>query len=175
MRGRKVKCCITHEYGSSTDFIKINGKYYKSQQVYDTMLIQRQAREDFKALLMRLIGYEEGQPYPKIVDKKIAELKFYQPTILLATLQYLYKSLEYHMQNKVFVSDFSKISYIFAAISNNINDIRRKEEDAARSKILAETSNCGIEELLKSTVEDDVSHIQHTRDISRFLDDEGDD
>lgn len=61
---RMVMCNATKEKGDSKNFIKIKGKYYKSQEVYDNfMREQEKDKENFIKLYHKigeLIGYKDG-------------------------------------------------------------------------------------------------------------------
>lgn len=79
---RMVMCNATKEKGDSKDFIKIKGKYYKSQEVYDNfMREQEKDKENFIKLYHKigeLIGYKDGYISGSIgglVAKKIKNSK----------------------------------------------------------------------------------------------------
>lgn len=131
---RKVKCQITGEYGTSDIFIKINGKYYKSRQIYDDAMREKEYRNKVIDIIVNeLLGYETGQPYPSIVNKKLVELKFYKYEIIYRTLSSLKNNLIYMMGKRDFRNDYDATAYIFAAIKNNINDVYKDSKRESKT------------------------------------------
>lgn len=61
---RMVICNATKEKGYSNEFIKVKGKYYKSQEVYDNLVKEQEKdKDDFAKLYHKigeLIGYKDG-------------------------------------------------------------------------------------------------------------------
>ena len=125
---RKVKCQITGEYGTSDVFYKAdNGKYYKSKELYD---VWNKENEDRKHVIERFaiefLDYVPGQVFPTILTKKLKELEFYGYDVINKTIDKSYDSIQYALRNKDFRNDVGKISYIFAIIKNNINDVYKQ-------------------------------------------------
>ena len=125
---RKVKCFITKEEGTSDIFIKIDNKYYKSQEIYDE---SQKAKESFKKLIKyigeELLGYETGQVYPSLVFKKLTEYKFYDNEVILKTFKLKEKDILYQInQDNKFKNDNGKVFYMFAIVKNAINDVHKE-------------------------------------------------
>lgn len=121
--GRRVKCQVTGEYGDSDEYVKINSKYYKSQEVYDEFKRQNELRQQIIYVIAdQLLGYEKGQVFPTLMLHRLKELDFYPNEVILETIQKIQNSLSWTLQHKDFKSDTNRINYIFAAIKNHIND-----------------------------------------------------
>ena len=124
---RKVKCFITGEEGTSDTFVKIGSHYYKSQAVYDQYRHEIDTRN---AIVTRIanefLGYQAGQKFPAYIQKKLNELNYYSYDVILKTIDKMSDKIMYYMNNKEFKNESGKISYIFAIISNNINDVNKE-------------------------------------------------
>lgn len=124
---RKVKCFITGEEGTSDTFVKIGSHYYKSQAVYDQYRHEIDTRN---AIVTRIanefLGYQTGQKFPAYIQKKLNELNYYSYDVILKTIDKMSDKIMYYMNNKEFKNESGKISYIFAIISNNINDVNKE-------------------------------------------------
>ena len=55
-----VKCSITNEVGSSSDFIKVGRKYYKNQEVYDKYKANREIQDKLMMKIAELLGYKKS-------------------------------------------------------------------------------------------------------------------
>ena len=123
---RTVKCHITGETGTTDTFIKIGRFYYKSQAVYDQYRHEIDTRN---AIVTRIanefLGYQAGQKFPAYIQKKLNELNYYSYDVILKTIDKMSDKIMYYMNNKEFKNESGKISYIFAIISNNINDVNK--------------------------------------------------
>ena len=123
---RKVKCHITGEEGTADTFVKIGRYYYKSQAVYDTYRHETDTRNAIvKKIANEFLGYQDGQKFPPYIQKKLNELGYYSYDVILKTIEKKYDTIMYYMNNKEFRNESGKISYIFAIISNNINDVNK--------------------------------------------------
>ena len=170
--GRKVKCRLTGETGSSDDFIKIDGKYYKNQQVYDAWNKENEGRKKvIEIIAFDFLGYRQGQVFPTVLTKKLKELEFYGYDVILKTVEKSRSAIEYSMNTKDFSSDIHKISYIMAIIKNNINDVYREFQ---RTEKIIEKQESKTKEL--GTINDEVmmsiGSKQKAKDISDFLEDD---
>lgn len=124
---RKVKCFITGEEGTSDTFVKIGSHYYKSQAVYDEYRHEADTRKTIVNIIANdFLGYQSGQKFPAYIQKKLNEFGYYSNDIILATIEKHYDNIKYYMENKQFKNDTGKIAYIFAIISNNINDVNKE-------------------------------------------------
>lgn len=168
---RKVKCQVTGEYGSSDEFIKINGKYYKNQTVYDVWNKENEARKKVIDIISYdFLRYEHGQVFPTILTKKLKELEFYGYEVIEKTIEKCRSSIEYSMNTKTFKNDLNKISYIMAIVKNNINDVYR--ECVREEKIIEKQEKKAIN--FEATDEQTIMNIgskHKAKDISDFLED----
>jgi hypothetical protein len=124
---RTCKCQITHEIGDVNTFIKIDGKYYKSQEIYDEYKKNANLhRIIVDTIVNDFLNYQKGQIFPTILTKKLKELEFYPNEVIFNTIKKNHDTIQYWMNTKDFNSDIGKISYIFAIIKGNINDIYKQ-------------------------------------------------
>lgn len=169
---RQCKCQITGEIGTTDTFYKAeNGKYYKSKKLYD---VWNKENEDRKKVIERFamdfLDYEPGQVFPTVLMKKLKELEFYGYDVINQTIDKTYNSIQYAIQHKDFKNDIGKISYIFAIIKNNINDVYKQvlREEKVESKQKAQSDN------FEPVSENDLMNIgskTKAKDISDFLED----
>lgn len=164
---RQCKCQVTGEKGTTDTFYKAdNGKYYKSKEVYD---IWNKENEDRKNVIERFVvdflDYKPGQVFPTVLTKKLKELEFYGYDVINRTIDKAYNSIQYAIQHKEFKSDVGKISYIFAIIKNNINDVYKQVvQEEKRSETVCEIDN-----------EVDIDNIQTNhkeKNIKKWLEDD---
>lgn len=164
---RQCKCQVTGEKGTTDTFYKAdNGKYYKSKEVYD---IWNKENEDRKNVIERFavdfLDYKPGQVFPTVLTKKLKELEFYGYDVINRTIDKAYNSIQYAIQHKEFKSDVGKISYIFAIIKNNINDVYKQVvQEEKRSEAVCEIDN-----------EVDIDNIQTNhkeKNIKKWLEDD---
>lgn len=138
---RKVKCALTKESGTSDVFYKAeNGKYYKSKEIYDTWHLDVQKRTQARNLLLEYMDWQEGEPFPTLLTKKLKELDYYSGQVVLDTVRKCASSLEWAIKNKNFLSTTSKIHYVFAIISNNIADVNKQANEMKSVKEPSEKS-----------------------------------
>lgn len=170
---RKVKCQITGEYGTSDVFYKAdNGKYYKSKELYD---VWNKENEDRKHVIERFaiefLDYVPGQVFPTILTKKLKELEFYGYDVINKTIDKSYDSIQYALRTKYFRNDVGKISYIFAIIKNNINDVYKQvlTEEKSEKRQQEQVANIDVvdEQLIMN-----IGTKQKAKDISSFLEDD---
>lgn len=164
---RQCKCQVTGEKGTTDIFYKAdNGKYYKSKEVYD---IWNKENEDRKNVIERFavdfLDYKPGQVFPTVLTKKLKELEFYGYDVINRTIDKAYNSIQYAIQHKEFKNDVGKISYIFAIIKNNINDVYKQVvQEEKRSETVCEIDN-----------EVDIDNIQTNhkeKNIKKWLEDD---
>ena len=92
-------------------------------------------------------------------------MEFYGYDVINKTIDKSYDSIQYALRNKDFRNDVGKISYIFAIIKNNINDVYKqvvKEEKEQKREYDIDTSV-------------DIDNIQTThteKNITKWLEDE---
>lgn len=164
---RQCKCKVTGEKGTTDTFYKAdNGKYYKSKEVYD---IWNKENEDRKNVIEKFavdfLDYKPGQVFPTVLTKKLKELEFYGYDVINRTIDKAYNSIQYAIQHKDFKNDIGKISYIFAIIKNNINDVYKQVvQEEKRSETVCEIDN-----------EVDIDNIQTNhkeKNIKKWLEDD---
>ena len=164
---RQCKCQVTGEKGTTDTFYKAdNGKYYKSKEVYD---IWNKENEDRKNVIEKFavdfLDYKPGQVFPTVLTKKLKELEFYGYDVINRTIDKAYNSIQYAIQHKDFKNDIGKISYIFAIIKNNINDVYKQiVQEEKRSETVCEINN-----------EVDIDNIQTNhkeKNIQKWLEDD---
>lgn len=178
---RKVKCKATGELGDADEFVKIDGKYYKSQEVYDAMRRDKDFREQaMKIILYDFLHYEVGRPYPTLLNKKYTELtSFYSNEVILETVKEVHDSLEECCERKDFSSEYGKIAYIFAAINSHIGDVYNqkkrleKQQQYAKARRESENVDLTVSMLNDCMIPKSVSTYKTTRNLSQFLE-EGD-
>jgi len=137
-----VVCRITGEKGKSNEFIKIGRYYYKSQEIYDKHQNELKCRDEIFDIIHDILGYKKDQLLPKSVKDKInktigiiiSQYKFYEYSIILTTFKLYKNQIIYYMSLKEFDNENQKISYIFAVIQNNINDVYKRIENAKIAK-----------------------------------------
>jgi hypothetical protein len=168
----RVKCQLTGEYGTSATFYKApNGKYYKSEEMYKAWEKEKDDRKYISEMIATdFLGYVEGQVFPTFIFKKLKELEFYGYDIIKTTIERCRTSIEYAMSNKVFKNDNARISYIFAIIRNNINDIY-KEHVINEKTIENQEKHVTNFEVTDEYAIMNIGSKQKAKDISEFLED----
>lgn len=169
---RAVTCFATKEKGSSDDFIKMDGHYFKNQAVYDSYIENKKLYTKIISLIaIDLMDYSPGQPFPPLIGKRLKELEFYDRKIIYQTIVEIKNDLIFAMSRTTFKNDAGRISYIFAAIKNHINDVYKKEK--AKEKVAKIASKKFAEEAALFEVDTEIKHTkQKVRDLSKFLDEE---
>lgn len=165
---RKVKCAITGKYGTSDEFIKIDGKYYSSYEIYAEHV---KSAEYWKKLVNILacdiLGYESGQSFPTLLTKRLKDLSFYDNEIIYRTVLYSEDAIKYSMKMKNFANDHARISYIMAILKSNINTVF-KQVIEERKELKKQPSQTNID---IDGMNENKNPIQKTKDISRFIED----
>ena len=169
--GRKCKCQLTGEYGTTDTFYKAeNGRYYKSQKLYETWKKQNENR---KAVVERFavdfLDYKTGQVFPTILTKKLKELEFYGYDVINRTINKSYEAIQRALRTKTFFNDVNKIAYIFAIIKNNINDVY-KEVQREEKKI--ETTLKEPEHIFNDVDLENVQTHHKEKDIKKWLEED---
>ena len=163
---RTVTCKITKEKGNSDIFYKApDGKWYKSESIYLQSIKDKQTHDEIVHCLLNYLGYEKGEPFPALLNKKLKEYDYYPLETILETLHQCEESIRWAMQTKDFSSTTNKIFYIFAIISNRISDVDREIKRKAVKK----------REVIPPIIEDfNITQIGTSvkgKDISSFLED----
>ena len=167
---RPVKCAITGEQGTADTFIKIGTKYYKSQEIYDTVQRQKDLHKQIVNLICyELLDYQKGQKFPTLLTRKLKELDFYDNEVILKTVQNYKNDIIYWMNRKQIDSDTGKIYYIFAIINDHINDVYNQWKHDKKQIVKEEKSEIEV-----STDIDikDLGTNKEGKDISEWLEDD---
>lgn len=167
---RNVKCCITGKWGTSDTFIKIDGRYYENQEVYDW---HKRMCNCWRLMIDKItvdyLGYQKGEPYPTILNKRLKSLDFYDNEVIYRTVLYCDDIILNAMRTKEFESTYMKIQYILGILRNNIAKvwkIVREERKAAKEQHKKLDDIVYIESL------DNVDNPkQINKDISKFVED----
>lgn len=146
--GRLVKCKICNKKIDSSlayahTHISKTGKIYTKKCCSEDEYKEYQQEQDCRKLifdfLKELMGYGENQVLPTVVNKKLSELHMgYTYNTIYETFVACKDNLEYwcNIDGK-FNNEYQKISYIFAIVINNINDVDKKlrrEQELDRQK-----------------------------------------
>jgi hypothetical protein len=165
--GRKCKCAITGEIGNTDIFIKIKGRYYKSQEIYDKW---QKPRELFRKIVdyicFEFLNYQKGQKFNTILTKKINEYSFYGNEVLFKTIQLHRDRIKQALSQKDFNNESLKIGYIFGIINNNINDVYKELKQGK------ETNHDNANYIEDNTNSIDIDNHQKNKDISKWLGDD---
>lgn len=164
-KGRKVKCCVTGEYGTDLTFIKINGHYYKDQSTYDNYTKNNTYRVLVYDKLAEFLGYRKGQIFPGIVHKKLKALEFYGFECVYQTICEEENAIIWALNYKDFRNDIGRIAYLFAIIDNNINDVYKSMRNVKKQLPKVSESVDYVEELNLEKI----GTSKKGRDISAFL------
>lgn len=166
--GRKCKCHITGEIGTTDTFIKIGNYYYKNQYVYDeSNRLKEERKQLIDYICRKFLHYSEGQPFPTILSKKLNELSFYDNAVILETFKVCESDILYWMEHKNFDSDYGKIAYMFAIIGNRIADVNRSYVRIEKIKQKEESEISHFTDPMLSTGTN-----KSGKDLSQFLEDD---
>lgn len=164
---RPCKCAITGEKGTTDTFVKINGRYYKSQEIYDADQMSKAKRRELIDYICReFLGYGNGQPFPTSLPQKLNELSFYDNDVILETFKRCASDIHYQMEHKRFSAEYNKVAYMFAIVKNAIADVntefqhKKKQENTTKATEI-ECSNLS-----------DIGTKARGKDISGFLNDD---
>ena len=119
---RKVTCKITGETGYDYEFYKApNGKYYKSKELYDNTMIQREYRTKILYLINSDILNKNTSNCASLIGKLINESGL-EPSVIyesiLQKLDYIKKLMKESDE-----SDSTKIHSIFSIAANRLSKI----------------------------------------------------
>ena len=134
---------MTGEWGTTDKFYKApNGRYFKDQDAYDRWLIGKEKKKPkkkkvtYKDIINKvydLLQYEEGQPFPRIIGRRIKELNFYSYDVILKTFNECTPAIERAFRTKTFDSEIQRCNYMMAIISNHIVDVYRESQRAEQA------------------------------------------
>jgi len=128
--GRKVKCQVTKELGDSSEFYKApNGKYYKTEEIYNHWKHESDDRKECINLICEYGNYKNGEYAPTYLNKMIAEFgKRAGYDVLLETIKECDETFRWANENKEFNSEMSRLFYYKAIIGNKIVDVYKRHE-----------------------------------------------
>lgn len=140
--GKRVKCHITGEIGSSDTFIKIGSYYYKSQEIYDADKKKKQNRLALIDYVCReFLNYEEGAPFSTFLPRKLQELKYYDDELILQAFKEQADTIRQRFDVMQFPNELNKISYMIGIVRNALPDALsryRREEKQRRQTLRTE-------------------------------------
>lgn len=140
---RQVKCMATGELGSNTEFYKApNGRYFKNESVYKewtkkhgkkSVKPKKEGRtpESYRKLygaLSTALGYNVGQPLPRVVMSKIKELDYYSDEVITETVIDCTDDIQWADKNRNFDTEYSRACYVMAIISNHVADTQKRHD-----------------------------------------------
>lgn len=119
---RKVTCRITGETGCSDEFYKApNGKYYKSKELYESTMVQREYRTKILYLINSDILNKNTSNCASLIGKLINETGL-EPNVIyesiLQKVDYIKKIIKESNE-----SDSTKIHSIFSIATNRLNKV----------------------------------------------------
>lgn len=165
---RSVKCYVTGEVGTNDTFVKIGNHYYKSQAVYEKYRHEIDTRKEIISLVAtKFLGYQNGQKFPAYIQKKLNEFSFYSYDVILKTFEKCSDSIVYYMSKKEFRNESGKIAYIFAVLSNNINDVNKEFEWSKKAAKKEEKAEVNSEQGINM-----IRPVSKVKNVSAWLDEE---
>lgn len=123
--GRRVKCQVTHEEGDSSVFFKApNGKYYKTQEIYNHW---RHEVDDRKECINLICEYGNYKIAPTYLNKMVSDFgKRTGYDVLLATIRECENDFQWANDNKDFNNEMGRLFYYKAIIGNHIADVYKR-------------------------------------------------
>ena len=128
--GRKVKCQVTKEFGDSSEFFKApNGKYYKTQEIYNHWKHEADDRKECISLICEYGNYKSGEYAPTFLNKMVSDFgKKTGYDVLLETIRECDETFRWANENKDFTSEMGRLFYYKAIIGNRIVDVYKKRQ-----------------------------------------------
>ena len=170
LKGRKVRCRETGEYGTTLTFYKApDGHYYKDEQTYLEHEHRLEAHRKLIGKISGYMGYIPGMVFPTCVTQSLKEFSFYGDDIVLETLERNRDSVEYAMRTKNFDGDRQRALYLMAIIRNHINDVYMEFKKRESSQTSEQSEN-SIPEVSTEFEMQNIGCSVKGKDISNFLD-----
>ena len=128
--GRKVKCQVTKEIGDSSEFFKApNGKYYKTEEIYNHWRHESEDRKECIRLICEHADYKNGEYAPTFLNKMLADFgKKVGYDVLLETIRECDKEFQWANENKDFNNEMGRLFYYKAIIGNHVVDVYKKHQ-----------------------------------------------
>jgi len=159
---RKVKCVDTGEYSTSdVAYRATNGKYWSSVAAYNHHQDQMEWFHKCVNLIMGELGYDENF-IPTLIMKNLKRYEKVGYDVAYDTINHVHDSIVWALQNKTFIKEFNKITYVFRIIDNHVLDVyEERKRDREQKRI-----NDGM---IVPQNDEINNRKQETHDISRFL------
>lgn len=168
---RKVKCHVTGESGTNEIFVKIDGHWYKSRDIYEQDKLNKETFNKVKNLIFfELLGMKSGDKYPSFLTKMLREYVNYSNVVLLRILENNKDYIRRYIETHDFNSDYNKLRFISAIISNHVNqEQKRYDREQTEKKKLKEVSESEVMNI--ATMNDSLTSPpkQEVHDISHWL------
>lgn len=128
--GRKVKCQVTKEIGDSSEFFKApNGKYYKTEEVYNHWKRESDDRKRCIELICDYANYKNGDLAPTYLNKMISDFgNKVGYDVLLDTIKECEKEFLWANANKEFNNEMGRMFYYKAIIGNRVVDVYKRNQ-----------------------------------------------
>ena len=128
---RKVKCQVTHEFGTSDSFYKApNGKYYKSEEIYTQWKRNCELRNMCISVLCDVAGYNENIVVPTFLNKIVNDIgKKVGYDVLYDTIQRHYKDFVWANEHKEFTTEINRLFYYQSIIKNNVVEVYKEYQE----------------------------------------------
>lgn len=172
-KGRRVKCYATGEFGNSLEYVRHDNHWWKSEEVYQQFIKNKQYRTKAYDLYAQIVGYVEGQPFPGYIHKRFKKLEWYGWECVYQNMLNCQSSMEWAVNTKNFNNEIGEIAYLFAIMEGNINDcyskMKKQKAEEARNKAIAERSVKYINDVDLSSAQ---CAPKKNHDISKWLEDE---
>ena len=169
----KVKCFATGEFGSSADFVRIGGHWWKNEEVYKEYMKNLEYRRKAYELYGKIIGYETGQIFPGYIHKRFKKLEFYGWECIYQNMIECRLSMEWAITHKDFQNAIGEAAYMFAIMEGNINGCYKRMKKQKQDELLKQKHS---EENEKYSNDVDLASVQSVttkkRDISKWLEDD---
>lgn len=168
MAKRHVVCFATKERGISEEFVKVDGHYYKSMEIYNAYISEKNNKNKFRDEVADLMGYNEnGFKFPKYFGKKIAEAEPYGWDVALETLYEYRDTIIKGLVDNCIEEETLRVSYIVAIVTGNaMKNYRKKKRNEKRKELLNKQT---IEPTVFDTF-DEIGTNSKAKDISAWLD-----
>lgn len=138
--GRKVKCQVTKEVGDASEFFKApNGKYYKTEQIYNKWRHEAEDRRQCIDLICEYANYKSIEYAPSFLNKMLSDFgKKVGYDVLLETIQECENDFLWANSNRDFNNEMGRMFYFKAIIGNHIVDVYKRHEQSKEQEELME-------------------------------------
>lgn len=125
---RAVKCQVTKELGTSDTFFKApNGKYYKTEEIYNQWKRNTELRNMCISILCDIAGYNENIVVPTFLNKMVNDIgKKVGFDVLYDTIQRHYNDFVWANEHKNFSTELNRLFYYQSIIKNNVVEVYKE-------------------------------------------------